>query len=70
MLVITTLGPISLLASAWNIEILNEMLIVYKKGKERGLADLLQEKIMLSASTHRIFFKEHRSLLWLLQNLC
>lgn len=51
---IGTLGPISLLASTWNTEILNEMLIVYKRGKERGLVDLLWEKIMLSGSTHKI----------------
>lgn len=54
LFMIGALGSISLLASTWNIEILNEMLIVYKRGKERGLVDLLGEKIMLSGSTHKI----------------
>lgn len=67
---ITASGPVSLLASSWNIEILNEMLIVYKREKERGIAGLLWEKIMLSASKHKRLLKAHTSLLWFLQNLC
>lgn len=66
---ITALGPISLLASTWNIEILYEMLVVYKREKQRGLAGLLWEKIMLSDCTHQKCFKEHTPLLWLLQEL-
>jgi len=38
--VITALGPVSLLASTWKAEILNGMLIVYKREKEKGLAGL------------------------------
>lgn len=54
-LVIGTLGSISLLASTWNTEVLNEMLIMYKRGKERGLAGLLREKKLCFQAVHTKF---------------